>query len=305
MNADPIAVLEEAFPGLVRRDQPLSPYSAFKVGGRADCFIEPDGTDQVGAILRRAHAEGIPVFALGGGTNLLIRDGGIRGIVMHMGRPFRQVEIAGRVLTAGAVTPMSKVALSAERAGLEGLEFGFDIPGTVGGALRMNAGAHGSEIKDVLLEARGFDPEGRFHAVPASRIHFAYRTAIYPTEMIFTEAQFGLRPGDPAALAARRERNHAYRLRTQPKGKTAGSVFKNPEGDHAGRLVEAAGLKGCRVGGAVVSDKHANWILNDRGATARDIETLIRTIQKTVKDRFGIELIPEVRIVGEELVESA
>jgi UDP-N-acetylmuramate dehydrogenase len=305
MTADPIAVLEAAFPGLIRRNHPLAPYSAFKVGGTADCFIEPSGTDEVGEILRRAHAEGIPVFALGGGTNLLIRDGGIRGIVMHMGRPFRQVRVDGHILTAGAVTPMSKVALSAEQAGLAGLEFGFDIPGTVGGALRMNAGAHGSEIKDVLLEAQGFDPSGTFHTVPAARIRFAYRTAIYPTEMIFTEARFGLRPGDRAELAARREANHAYRLRTQPKGRTAGSVFKNPEGDHAGRLVEAAGLKGYRVGGAVVSDKHANWILNDRGATAKDIETLILTIQRTVKERFGITLTPEVRIVGEERAASS
>jgi UDP-N-acetylmuramate dehydrogenase len=305
MNADPIAVLEAAFPGLVRRNHPLAPYSAFKVGGSAECFIEPSGTDEVGEILRRAHAAGIPVFALGGGTNLLIRDGGIRGVVIHMGRPFRQVTVSGRTLTAGSVTPMGKAALAAEQAGLAGLEFGFDIPGTVGGALRMNAGAHGSEIKDVLLEARGFDPTGVFRAVPAAQIRFAYRTAVYPTEMIFTEADFGLRPGDSAELAARREANHAYRLRTQPKGRTAGSVFKNPEGDYAGRLVEAVGLKGCRVGGAVVSDKHANWILNDRDATAKDIETLILTIQRTVKDRFGITLTPEVRIVGEELVETS
>jgi UDP-N-acetylmuramate dehydrogenase len=218
-----------------------------------------------------------------------------------MGKNFRNVEVEGNNVMAGAIAPMSKVARAAEEAALEGLEFGFDIPGTVGGALRMNAGAHGGEVRNVLAEARGFDHEGTFWTVPVSDIRFAYRVAVYPTELIFTEGVFKLTPGDREVLAERRKKNHEYRLRTQPKGNTVGSVFKNPEGDHAGRLVEAAGFKGFRFGGAVVSEKHANWILNDRQGTAHDIECLIRTIQEKVHEQFGVELEPEVRIVGEAL----
>jgi UDP-N-acetylmuramate dehydrogenase len=241
----------------------------------------------------------IALFVLGGGTNLLIRDGGIRGVVLRLGRGFRDVRVEGAEIVAGAIAPMSKAARAAEDAELEGLEFGFDIPGTVGGALRMNAGAHGSEIKDILKEARGFDPAGQFHQVSVSDAQFGYRTAIYPVELLFTEAVFAMRPGDRETLAARRKEYHEYRLRTQPKGNTVGSVFVNPEDDHAGRLVDVAGLKGHRIGGAVVSEKHGNWILNDRQATATEIEALIRTVQQTVREKFGVELATEVRIVGE------
>jgi UDP-N-acetylmuramate dehydrogenase len=294
-----LEALERAFPNLTRTDHPLAGLSAYKVGGKADLFVEPQTPEQVGTVLRLTHEAKLPLFVLGGGTNLLIRDGGIRGVVMHMGTGLRCVRIEGRELTAGAVATMTRVAMAAEQAGLEGLEFGFDIPGTVGGALRMNAGAHGGEIQDVFREARGYDRRGNFLRVTASEVDFGYRSALYPAEIVFTEAVFGLRPGDRAELAARRERNHAFRLRTQPRGKTAGSVFKNPSGDHAGRLVEAAGFKGHRIGGAVVSEKHANWILNDRNASANDIESLIRVIRREVRDRFGIDLQPEVRIVGE------
>jgi UDP-N-acetylmuramate dehydrogenase len=218
-----------------------------------------------------------------------------------LGRDFRRVEVAGHQLTAGAMAQMSKVALAAERAGLAGLVFGYDIPGTVGGIMHMNAGAHGQETKDVLVEARGFDFRGKRHRVPAAQIRFAYRTAIYPVELVLTEGVFALAPGDPEALAAERQENHAYRLRTQPKGHSVGSVFVNPPGDHAGRVVEAAGLKGFRMGRAMVSDKHANWILNEGGATAADIEGLIRAIQARVRERFGMELKTEVRIIGESV----
>jgi len=294
-----LAAVARVVAGRTGRDRALAPFSAYKVGGSADLFVEPESPEDVGVVLRTAHEVGVPVFVLGGGTNVLIRDGGFRGVVIRMGKPFREVAIEGMRLVAGAIAPMSKVALAAERAGLEGIEFGFDIPGTVGGALRMNAGAHGGQIADVLEEARGFDEEGRFHTIPAREVRFAYRTAIYPVPLIFTEAVFTLHPGDPRELEARRKRNHEYRLRTQPKGHSVGSVFINPEGDHAGRLIEAAGLKGHRIGGAVVSEKHANWILNEGEATAGDIESLIRLVQKTVKEQFGVELQTEVRIVGE------
>jgi UDP-N-acetylmuramate dehydrogenase len=164
----------------------------------------------------------------------------------------------------------------------------------------MNAGAHGGEVKDVLSQARGFDALGTYHCIDADRVRFAYRTAIYPVELVvFVEAVFRLAAGDRDELVARRQENHAYRQRTQPKGHSVGSIFMNPPGDHAGRLVEAAGMKGFRVGGAVISEKHANWILNEGGATARDIETLIRTAQARVREQFAVELHTELRIVGE------
>jgi UDP-N-acetylmuramate dehydrogenase len=296
-----LSTIEKALPGRARRDVPMAPLNAYKVGGQADLFVEPDTSEELATLLQIIDREQIPLFVLGGGTNLLVRDGGIRGVVLRLGREFRHVEVQGHDLTAGAMAPMSKVALAAEKAGLDGLVFGYDIPGTVGGILRMNAGAHGEETKNVLSEARGVDLKGRFHRVPASQIRFGYRIAIYPLELVLTEGVFTLKPGDPETLAARRQENHAYRMRTQPKGHTVGSVFVNPIGDHAGRLVEAAGLKGFRVGNAVISEKHANWILNEGGASAADIEALIRTAQARVREQFGVELKAEVRIVGEPL----
>ena len=295
----PLHRMEQLVSGRTERNLPLAPFSAFKVGGRADLYLEPESPDEVRGVLRTAHEEGVPVFVLGGGTNLLIRDGGIRGVVIRLGKVFRRIRIEGHRLLGGGMASMTKVALAAEEVGLGGLEFGYDIPGTVGGALRMNAGAHGSDVSRVLAEASGFDEGGGFHRVPASQVRFGYRTAIYPCPLLFTEGIFALHPEDREALAARRKENHAHRLRTQPKGKTVGSIFKNPEGDHAGRLVDAAGLKGKRVGGARVSEKHGNWILNEEGASARDIESLIRTIQEAVRERFEVDLEPEVRIVGE------
>src|SRR5262245_30376524 len=277
----------------------MAPLTAYKVGGPADLFAEPDTAEELVLLLDLMRREQVPLSVLGSGSNLLVRDGGVRGVVLRLGRDFRRVRVAGSQLTAGAMAQMSKVALAAERAALAGLVFGYDIPGTVGGILRMNAGAHGQETKDVLDEARGYDPAGTFHPIPAAQIQFGYRTAIYPVDLVFTEGVFKLQPGNAESLAAQRQENHAYRMRTQPKGHSVGSVFVNPAGDHAGRLVEAAGLKGFRMGRAVVSDKHANWILNEGGATAADIEGLIRAIQARVGEQFGVELKAEVRIIGE------
>lgn len=296
---DALHAIERALPGRAERDVPMAAFTAYKVGGAADLFVEPDSNAELVTLLELCHRDGIPFLVLGAGTNMLVRDGGIRGVVVRLGREFRGVRIDGHHLIAGAMAPMSKVALAAEKAGLDGMVFGYDIPGTVGGIMRMNAGAHGQETKDVLLEARGFDDRGQYHAVPVAQVRFAYRTAIYPMDLVFTEGVFALTPGNPEDLARRRQENHAYRLRTQPKGHTVGSIFVNPPGDHAGRLVEAAGLKGFRIGKAVVSTKHGNWIVNEGGQSASDLEELIRAIQARVRERFGVELKTEVRIVGE------
>jgi len=169
----------------------------------------------------------------------------------------------------------------------------------------MNAGAHGSEVRDILVEVRGLSLEGAPVTVPAGDIRFAYRSATYPAPLLVLEVVFALHADDPEAVAARRLAFHEQRLRTQPKGRTVGSVFKNPPGDHAGRLIEAAGLKGFRIGGAVVSEKHANFILNDGGASAAELEALIRTVRERVRERFGVVLETEVRIVGEPAVPAA
>ncbi len=296
---DPLAAVEAAAPGRCRRDVPLAPFCSYKVGGAAELFVEPATAEEVGAVLRAARAGGLGVFVLGGGTNVLVRAGGVRGVTLRLGKAFRTARAEGERVTAGAIAPMSLAAMAAERAGLEGFEFGYDIPGTVGGALRMNAGAHGREIREVLREVRGVTLAGDPAVVGVDEIGFSYRTTDYPVEMIFLEGVFGLRSGDRETAAALRREYHEFRLRTQPKGNSVGSVFINPPGDHAGRLIEAAGLKGFRIGNAVVSDKHANWILNEGDATPAELEAVIRAVQERVKERFGVDLRPEVRIVGE------
>ena len=286
-------------PRRIRRDVPLAPLSAYKVGGSADLFAEPETGEELAAMLRSAHELELPLYVLGAGTNLLIRDGGVRGVVLRLGKAFKSAVAEGDRVRAGAMSPMGKAALAAERAGLAGLEFGFDIPGTVGGALRMNAGAHGSEVSRVLHAATGFTLAGEQKTILATEVTWSYRTAIYPEPLVFVEGVFQLAPGDSAALAAIRRENHAYRKATQPKGNSVGSVFINPEGDFAGRLIEAVGMKGYRLGGAAVSDKHANWILNEGGASAAEIEAIIREAQSRVKDKFGVSLHPEVHMIGD------
>jgi UDP-N-acetylmuramate dehydrogenase len=305
LSPDRLEAVRNAAPECVRRDVSLAPFSAYKVGGPADLFAEPRDAGEAGALLREAKRQGVPVTVIGAATNLLIRDGGVRGLILRLGRPFREVRVEGTRIVTGALASMTKVALAAERASLAGITFGFDIPGTVGGALRMNAGAHGGEIRDVLVEVRGLDEVGREQRIPAERIEFGYRRAVYPVNLVFLEATFALQPGDRTELERIRQENHAFRLRTQPKGRSVGSVFKNPDGDYAGRLIEEAGLKGLRVGGAEVSTKHANWILNVDRATAAEIESIIRTVQERVRERFDVELRPEVKIVGEPEREAA
>ncbi len=293
------AALEAAAPGAVRRKVSLAPFCSYKTGGAADWLVEPSTEAQVAAVLAAVRELELPLFVLGGGTNLLVRDGGVRGVTLRLGRTFRTAEVRGTELHAGAVAPMSLAGAAAERAGLTGFEFAFDIPGTVGGALRMNAGAHGGEIRDVLARVEGCDLAGKPVRVEASEIRFSYRRAVYPADMVFLRGVFALAPGDPAEVAGRRRRYHEYRLATQPKGLSVGSTFINPEGDKAGRLIEAAGLKGFRVGDAVVSIKHANWILNEGKASAAEIEAVIDAVRERVRERFGVDLEPEVRIVGE------
>ncbi|TAM10208.1 MAG: UDP-N-acetylmuramate dehydrogenase [Nevskiaceae bacterium] len=294
--------------GRLRHAVPLAPYTSWRVGGPADELYEPvDRADLLAFLARRPAAA--PVLWVGLGSNLLVRDGGVRGTVVVLHGHLAELELerpasagdAG-VIRAGAGVHCARVAKFAERQDLAGLGFMNGIPGTVGGALAMNAGAFGSETWPQVVAAEALFADGSVRWLEPAAFRIAYRTVIAPAGFRgFLGARFAVRPDDGRHRAATRE-HMARRKATQPVGHpSGGSTFRNPTGDHAARLIEAAGLKGTRIGGAQVSTQHANFILNDGAATAADIEALIGRVQAEVQARFGVVLEPEVRIVGEAL----
>ncbi len=277
----------------VAEDHPLARHTSFNIGGPADFFVE---TADPAPVLRSARERGIPARVMGAGTNLLIGDGGVEGIVLRdVDRRFRR---EGDRVFAGAGLKMMRLARLAADLDLVGIEFAIGIPGTVGGAVYQDAGCWGTEVREVLVEVEG---DGR--AWMPDELDLGYRSSAFREgglrgELI-TGAWFQLRPGDGAAARKQMARWTAERLRTQPiKSKNCGSVFRNPPGDSAGRLVEAAGLKGAREGGAVISLKHANFIENSGGATAADVRRLIERARAAVADSFGVTLEPEVEMIG-------
>lgn len=287
--------------GELRYDEPLSRHTSWRVGGPAEIYFEPADVDDLAAYLAELDA-GMPIFWLGLGSNVLIRDGGIRGLVVAGGALGREIEDLGdHRVRAGASVPCTQLARQCIRWGYGPSEFFAGIPGALGGALAMNAGAHGSETWERVESVRTLDRRGRRHERQPADYEIGYRSVTAPADEWFVEATLRFDPqADPsmdtqkAMLARRRD--------TQPLGQpSCGSVFRNPQGDYAARLIEAAGLKGCRIGGAEVSPKHANFIINVDDASAIDIEDLIAHVQATVSDAHGIELVHEVRIVGEAL----
>jgi UDP-N-acetylmuramate dehydrogenase len=286
--------LARVLDGKVRRDEPLSRHTSYRIGGPADWFAQPETVAELGALLRAAADAGIAVTLLGGGSNMLVGDGGVRGLVVKLGRGFRRTTWRA----AGAVQ-LGRLARESAARGLAGLEHAEGIPGTVGGALFMNAGAYGGDIAAVVSAVEGVGPDGVPRELPAADIPFRYRRAGLPDGFVVTAVDFALRPDDVAAVRARMEAVRARRVASQPHGEpNSGSVFKNPAGDHAGRLIEAAGLKGFRVGGARISERHANFIVNGGGAHAADVQTLMAIAQRAVWERSGVWLEPEVRLVG-------
>jgi len=283
-----------------RESESLARHTSWQVGGPADRFYLPADADDLAACLATLPA-GEPVFWLGLGSNLLVRDGGIRGTVISTRNVLGAVEALGRGrIRAEAGVACAKVARFAAKHDLVGAEFLAGIPGTVGGALAMNAGAWGGETWPHVDTVETVDRSGRRRERPVADFSFGYRTLEGPADEWFIAATFVFEEGDGAASRERIRALLAQRGRTQPTGtKSCGSVFRNPPGDHAARLIEAAGLKGKREGGAGVSEKHANFIINHGHATAADIETLIGRVAAEVERRFGIRLQPEVRIVGE------
>ena len=271
----------------------------FRVGGPADVLFTPADEADLAYFLANVPRE-IPVFAMGLGSNLLVRDGGVRGVVVRLGRGFGQVA-AGEdcTITCGTAVPDVKLARAAADAGIAGLSFYRGIPGSIGGALRMNAGAHGTETKDVLVSARAVDRDGTIHVLTNADMGFSYRHCSVPSDWIFTEATFRGTPGAREDIVKAMDEVADYREANQPiKERTGGSTFKNPPGHSAWKLVDAAGCRGFRVGGAKVSEMHCNFLINDREASAEDIERLGETVRHRVNATSGIKLNWEIIRIG-------
>lgn len=294
-----VHALDGAVPGRVRAREPLARHTSFRIGGPADVLVAPDTADELAAVVRVTVAVGVPLTMLGGGSNMLVGDGGIRGVVVKLGRGFRGVAWDGPCVEAGAAVQLGKLAREAAQRGLAGLEYAEGIPGTVGGALYMNAGAYGGEVSGAVDEVEGVDTAGAVRRLAGTTLAFTYRRTALPAGFVVTAVRFRLRPEGADAVQSRLDAARTRRTASQPHGwANAGSIFKNPPGDYAGRLVEAAGLKGTRVGGARISEEHGNFIVNEGEARAADVQALMQQAQRAVWERSGVWLEPEVRLVG-------
>ena len=287
------------FNDLGARDEPLADHTSLRIGGPADLFVRIRSEDDLVGAVRVAREAELPTFLLGGGTNLLVADAGIRGVVLDNG--WSEVTVRGTVVDAASGTPLASVAAAAARNGILGLEWMATVPGTVGGAVHGNAGAFGSDTAAALLDARLLDLNGDQWNARADELGYRYRTSsLQGTPVIVVRARFHGEPGDRPTAVRRIKEMANERMAKQPLAQpNTGSIFRNPPGDHAGRLIEAAGLKGARIGDALVSEKHANFIVNAGAARAVDVRALIRRCQREVTTHFGIDLVPEVEMVGE------
>jgi UDP-N-acetylmuramate dehydrogenase len=294
-----VSTLQRLFPA-AKFDEPLKRYTAWKIGGPADALLEPKGADELIEAVQRAREHGVPVTVLGGGTNVLVRDGGVRGLTIRLAKSLTGVRIEDRSVTAEAGILYPALANATAGRGLAGLEFATGIPGTVGGAVYMNAGAYGGETRDVLDWADVFR-DGKVVRMRNAELEFSYRRSVlhdHP-EWVVLRAGYILEPGDPAELKGRIKKFRAQRMNGSPNRPSCGSTFKRPPGDFPGRVIEEAGLKGTRVGQIEVSPVHANYLVNLGGGTAKDALELIGLVKEKVRERLGIELEPEVRVVGE------
>jgi UDP-N-acetylmuramate dehydrogenase len=285
--------------GEVVADAPLAPRTTIRVGGPADLLVRPADPDALAELLRAARALGVPVHVLGGGANTLVADAGVRGVVVRLPPGLAPEEARGETLVLCAGQPTSRLWVRAHALGLVGMEFVAGIPGTLGGAVAMNAGTRIGEMKDVVRRVEVATPSGAGF-LDAAALGFAYRTCRLPPGGVVTRVEFALRPGDVAESERTMQEDRDRRRRTQPLDKPSfGSTFRNPAGDYAGRLVEAVGLKGHRVGGAMWSEVHANFVVNAGGARASDVLSLVDLARARVKERFGVVLETEVRLLGE------
>lgn len=280
-------------------NQPMAALTWFRVGGPADVVFIPEDEADLAAFLKAAPDD-VPVMVVGVGSNLLVRDGGIQGVVIRLGKGFAHIEAEeGNRMRAGAAALDVAVAKAAAEAGVAGLEFYVGIPGSIGGALRMNAGSYGTETCDVLVEARALDRRGNVHTIPVTEMGYTYRHSTAPEDLIFVEAIFQGRPGEPETIRTRMNEITSSREATQPiREKTGGSTFKNPEGHKSWQLIDAAGGRGLTRGDAQFSELHCNFLINRGSATAADLETLGEDIRAKVKAQSGIDLHWEIKRIG-------
>lgn len=287
----------------VLEHEPMARHTTMRVGGPAEILFSPASEGELLFAVREAKRAGAPFRIIGNGSNLLVLDGGLPGLTIRLGEAFSKISVDGNQIRAQAGALLCRVAAAARDASLTGLEFASGIPGSAGGGMAMNAGAYGGQLSDVFEGCRALDPEtGIISALGPAEMALGYReSAALSRGLIVTEAAFRLTAGDKTAIQAKMDDLSARRREKQPLNlPSAGSTFKRPEGHFAGALIEQAGLKGLRVGGACVSEKHAGFVVNDRNATARDVLDLIRLVQARVLERSGVRLETEVRILGEE-----
>ncbi|MDP2410095.1 MAG: UDP-N-acetylmuramate dehydrogenase [Pseudolabrys sp.] len=284
--------------GKLIANQPLDSFTWFRVGGPAQSLFMPEDEDDLAYVLRNLPAD-VPVTVIGAGSNLIVRDGGVPGMVIRLGRAFGEISTdENHRVVAGTAALDAHVARAAQTASIAGLSFLSGIPGGIGGALRMNGGAYGGETKDVLIEARGINRQGKIVTLSNAEMGFTYRHSGAPEDVIFTRATFQGRPGDPETIAAEMAEIKQKREASQPRNRTSGSTFKNPPGHNAWKLIDAAGCRGLIVGGAQVSELHCNFLINLGNATAADIETLGETVRARVKAQSGVDLEWEIKRIG-------
>jgi UDP-N-acetylmuramate dehydrogenase len=284
--------------GRLTADAPLGPQTWFGAGGAAEVLFRPADAQDLASFLRALPAD-IPVTVLGVGSNLLVRDGGVKGVVVRLLRGFTGIAIEGNEVVAGAGAPDLNVALTAREHALTGLEFLSGIPGTIGGAIAMNAGAYGGELGEVLISAEAVDRAGNRHEVDVDHFTFRYRHSGAPADWIFTSARLRAATGDAMTIARRIAEIDAARTESQPRSRTGGSTFVNPPGHKAWELIDQAGCRGLSIGQAQVSEKHCNFLINLGGATASDIEALGEEVRRRVLERTGVQLQWEIRRIGE------
>ena len=289
----------ESYNALV--NEPMSGHTTLKLGGPADYLVFPRSAEEITALFAEAGAYGLPVTVIGHGSNLLVLDGGIRGLVISVEKNMRKITVEGTTVTAQAGAMLASVAMAAAEAGLSGLEFAAGIPGTVGGGVTMNAGAYDGEMAQVVTRVNGVYPNGKPVSLSREEMKFGYRrSAVTEMNFIVTEVTLELQPGDPAAIRARMNELNAKRAEKQPLDvPSAGSTFKRPEGYYAAALIDQCGLKGYSVGGARVSMKHAGFLVNT-GTSSRDYLDLVEKVRQIVEERVGVRLETEIRILGEE-----
>lgn len=285
----------------VQQDEPMSRHTTFRVGGPADYFVTPEEDEQIRDVIALLKKKAVPYYVIGNGSNLLVGDKGYRGVIIQIYKKMNQIRVEGESMYVQAGALLSAAASQALANGLTGFEFASGIPGTMGGAVMMNAGAYGGEMKQVLVNALALTPEGKIHVVPVDLMELGYRTSVFGKNGdIVLSAELKLNAGNPEEIRARMDELKEKRVTKQPlEYPSAGSTFKRPEGYFAGKLIEDAGLRGFQVGGAQVSEKHCGFVINKENASAADIISLMEQVADKVEAMAGVRLEPEVRRIGE------